>query len=579
MRGFAARFRGLSVAELVAVSCWVLAAGALLVRLPFGVSHRDEAFYSAMPYSFLIGNQPYLDELAIHQNAGLLLVPFFRVYLGLTGSADGIILFNRGLYFLCLGLASVAAYRFVRRVAGFGTACWSAAVLLGFGYCNLLALSYNTQGAFGLLCGTLWVASGLLDRKPGPPLFIASLFFLLAVFSYPGLVIAVLPYGVMVLAWLCFKRARQACISGLLGLAAGALVAAVTLGTLACWIGPAKLERLKAFHEAYGYGNVSGLGKLDFYHSAAWNWRYFWLAFAAVFVLTPLACRLLDRGLWLVALTAATACALCYRWCLSAPTLFPTPATPFFTAIPLLAPACVAFNRQWRHGGSLLLLIWAPSVLSMLAVSYTSSNGLSAASLGSLGALLAGIATLGALLEARGRAKPHARRGYALVFALFSATCALLEIHSLYAYAYDDTSVDLKALDTRVSAGPMRGTRTTRGNAEMLVAVDRDLKNLAAGARSLTVFDGFAEGYMSTRLKPRTWCQWIFWGTSLAYRQKLMQETFGRPEQLPDLVLKIRQEPVSRSLWQKYERGRYHLVIDRKQYGYQIFQRNGSSAR
>ena len=110
----------------------------------------------------------------------------------------------------------------------------------------------------------------------------------------------------------------------------------------------------------------------------------------------------------------------------------------------------------------------------------------------------------------------------------------------------------------------------------MLVAVDRDLKDLAVSARSLTVFDGFAEGYMSTRLKPRTWCQWIYWTGSAAFRRKLMEDTFGSPEKLPDLVLKIHQEGASRSLWKKYERNRYHLVIDRAQHGYQIFRKNDS---
>ena len=568
----AASLRRLSIAERVALLAWLLTAAALLVRLPFGVSHRDEAFYSAMPYSFLIGNQPYVDELAIHQNAGLLLMPFFRLYLALTGSADGLILFNRVLYFLCLGLTSFAAYRFVRRIADFGTACWSATVLLGFGYFNLLALSYNTQGAFGFLCGTLWVANAMLDRTPGPRLFVASLFFLLAVFSYPGLVIAVLPYGVIVLAWLYFKRGRRACVNGLLGLAAGALVALLVLLGLAFWIGRANFERLKEFQQALGYGAGSALAKLDFYHSEAWNWRYHWLAFAAVFVLTPLACRLLDRGLWRVALATVVACALCYRWCFSISG--PTTAMLFFLSIPVLAPCSVAFNRGFRQGSLLLLLIWLPSVFSMLAVTYTSSNGLSAMSLGSLGALLAGVASLGALLEARALAQPQARHGFALVAAAFSASCVLLELHSLYAGAYDDTSSVLRELDTRVSSGPMRGTYTTRANAEMLVAVDRDLKDLALSARSLTVFDGFAEGYMSTRLSPRTWCQWIYWTGTGASRRKLMEGTFGSPEKLPDLVLKIHQEQVSRSLWKKYERNRYHLVIDRPQHGYQIFRKN-----
>jgi len=83
-------------AQVAAGLVWAIAALSLLHRLPYGVSHRDEAFYGAMPYSFLLGNRPYVDELARHQNAGILVLPFFRLYRAIVGSADGIILFNRG---------------------------------------------------------------------------------------------------------------------------------------------------------------------------------------------------------------------------------------------------------------------------------------------------------------------------------------------------------------------------------------------------------------------------------------------------------------------------------------------------
>jgi hypothetical protein len=58
-----------------------------------------------------------------------------------------------------------------------------------------------------------------------------------------------------------------------------------------------------------------------------------------------------------------------------------------------------------------------------------------------------------------------------------------------------------------------------------------------------------------------------------------MTETLGDPAQLPDLVLKMRVEKASKRLWAKYERGRYHQVIERKELGYEIPQRNGLEAQ
>ncbi len=168
---------------------------------------------------------------------------------------------------------------------------------------------------------------------------------------------------------------------------AGLAAALLLLVPFAYWLAGARYERLRDFQLGLGYGTVSGLRKLDFYHSTAWPWRWSLLAYSAVFVLLPLACYWFRRALWLPALAGALACVACYRWSWS-PQL-PTLATLFFTAIPVLAPVCVALNRSWPHRRLLLLLVWAPSVLSMLAVTYSSGNGWFATSLGALGALVA----------------------------------------------------------------------------------------------------------------------------------------------------------------------------------------------
>ena len=571
------KIRQLSATEVIGALAWLAALGVLRYRIPFGVSHRDEAFYSAMPYSFLIGNQPYFDERAIHQNAGILLMPLYRLYLAIAGSADGIILFNRYLYLVYVGVASLLVCRLVTRIANFSSACWAAALVVTFGYFNLFALSYNSQGALGFLCGVLVSAHALLGPRPGRGLFVANLFFLSAVFSYPGLIVVLLPYNSSVLGWLYWKTSRPTWINGLFGLGAGLAVALAVLVPFALWLSGARYERLSGLQVALGYATASGLSKLDFYHSAAWTWRWALLAYSALFVFLPLACCWLKRGLWLVAPVAALACVACYRVGPN-PTVV-TPATLFYMAIPVLAPVCVALNRAWPYGRFLLVLIWTPSVLSMLAVTYTSSNGWLATLLGALGALAAGIAAFGALLEARTRENPGQRIAYQCVLIGFAGACLGIETDSMFAYIYDDTHPQFEGHDTRVRSGPMRGAIATKSEAELCEAVDRDLKSLAGSAQSLTIFDGFATGYMSTRLRPRTWTQWIYWGIPGPYQKQLMRETFGDPAQLPDLVLKIRVEKGSRRAWPKYERGRYHKLIDRKELGYEIWQRNGTGAK
>ncbi|HEY3664757.1 MAG TPA: hypothetical protein VGL19_02110 [Polyangiaceae bacterium] len=563
------RFSEVSNADLAAAAAWLIAAIALYHRLPYGVSHGDEAFYNAMPYSFAIGNRPYFDELAIHQNAGVLLVPFYRIYLAIAGSADGIILFNRYLYFVLAGFSSWLTYRVVKRVERGSTGCWAAALVLTFSYFNIFSLSYNTQGAFCFLCGTLCAASALLDARPGRMLFVASLFLVSGVFSYPGLVVVFVPYTGLVLAWLLRKAPASARQSGLRGLGAGAVLALAVAVPLVIGIGKDNFRRLIAFQQSLGYLTQSALHRFDFYHSGAWAWRWSLLVFAAFFAAWPYLYSLPKRHVWLLALASIAALWGCYRQCLTTPSA--SGAMLFLLALPILTPVCIALNRDWRHGPFVLQLIWAPSVLSMMATTYTSSNGYAATSLGALGVLVSGAASFGAYLEALAEKNAGQRWGYEVGLAAFLATCLAIQVDSLYGGAYDVDSV-LANLTTRVHAGPFRGTITDHNEAVFAEAIDRDLKQIATDSGTLLVFDNFPTGYLSTRLRPRTWCTWIDWMVDPAYLREAMAENFGRPEQLPDFLLEVHMSDIARSFWAPYAQD-YRVIVDRSDLDYRILRR------
>ncbi|HYQ00756.1 MAG TPA: hypothetical protein VER96_18905 [Polyangiaceae bacterium] len=571
------RIRQLSGTETVSLLSWLGALGTLRYRIPYGVCHTDEAFYSALPYSFLIGNRPYLDERTVHQNAGILLVPLYRLYLAIAGSSDGIILFNRYLYLTYVAVASLLTWRLVRRIANFSSGCWAAALLVCFGYFNLFTLGYNMMGALGFICGVLLSAHALLGARPGRELFVANLFFLSAIFSYPALFIVLLPYNLAVVAWLYWKCPSATMKSGLFGLGSALLAALAIFVPFAFWFAGPRYERVHGLQVGQGYGLLSGLSRLDFYHSPAWGWRPALLAFSALFVLVPLACRWLQRGVWLVAPLSALSCLACYRLGFDLGAI--TKAMFFFMAIPVLAPVCVALNREWPHGRFLLVLVWAPSVLSMLVSTYSSGNGWFAALLGALGAVISGVAAFGALLEARAASNVKAGQAYQFVLIAFAGACLALEVHSMFAYVYSQTITPFASHDTRVKSGPMRGTIGTSAHAEFAETIHRDLKDAAEHGQTLTIFDSFPSGYLSTKLRPKTWSLWIIWGIPVPLRKQLMAETFGDPAQLPELVLKIGIEPESKPLWPKYERGHYHKLLERKEFGYVIMQRNDLRAK
>jgi hypothetical protein len=55
-----------------------------------------------------------------------------------------------------------------------------------------------------------------------------------------------------------------------------------------------------------------------------------------------------------------------------------------------------------------------------------------------------------------------------------------------------------------------------------------------------------------------------------AYCRQIMQETFGPPKALPDLVVKVHYATAKR-YWPKFERKRYDLVVARPELDYAIY--------
>jgi hypothetical protein len=560
----ASRLGPLGFRRLLIGTLWAATLVLLLYRVRFGVSNRDEAFYSAMPYSFLLGCRPYVDELALHQNAAILMVPFFRLYLAINGSSDGIVVFNRYLYVVYLGVCSLLTYRYVQPRWGRALACAASLLVLVFSYCNLFALSYNTLGAFGFFCGVLLSANAVETARPGLRLFAASALFLSAMFAYPGLAPAVLAYALVVVIWLYRNATRPIFRQALLGLGAGVMLCLSVVVPLAMWIGRAGFDRLLAFSQSMGYaqGAFSNLGQW----ADVVPWRWPLLGFAVVFVVWPALTAWVPRLTWLVALLGVGCCGWFYA--LSFPLVAPTPATLCLSALPLLAPACVVLNRAWRGGRTLLVLVWLPGALAMLCSVATSANRYQAASLGSLAVELAGIVAFAKLCESISERakKPALIAQWSLLVTLF-----VIQTHSLFVRVYSDTW-SFAENTTRVRRGPLRGALTTAYEAKLLAALHRDLKSVESPGQTLTVFDNFATGYLSTRLKPRTFTHWIVWVMRSDYSKAIMRETFGSPEKLPDVVLKIGYKS-ARRYWPAYERNHYQVVVDRPEYGYTILKK------
>lgn len=548
---------------VVGVGAWIVSVVALVIRLPFGAGTTDEAFYSAMSYGFVLGNKPYQDELALHQNAALLTVPFFRVYTWLLGS-EGILLFNRWLYFAYIALCSLTTFRLVRKLTNTTTAAWAAAVVVPFSYFNLFTLSYNTLGALGVFMGVLLGTHALLEQ-PVRHLVGASLFFTIATFAYPTFGVIAVLHSVLVLVRL---RQRATAKDFKRSLIAAAICAIVALLLAAAFLAAVTLDHVRAaleFSRAMGYGTKTLAVGSDWSKSEVWAERPHLVQYALLLLVFPVVLKRYPRATLPLVLLVPSLWFSIYFRSEHAPAM--TLAAMFLIMFPVLTPVCVALTPSFQHRRLVLEQLWLPGVVSMFVVTFTSANGALAASLGALPSLVAGMVALSALVSTVTRS-PSSRHATWL-FASFSAAVLGAQIHTLFNGVYD-FDAQLSHQTARVHRGPYRGALTTPANAVLFETLDADLKSLEDPAKTLAAFDDFGVAYLSTRMRPRTFTHWVVWVFEPNYGRKICQETYGEVAKRPDFV--VLYHPRLNRKANRFLRflNKYEKVIERPELGYTI---------
>jgi hypothetical protein len=539
---------------------------ALVIRLPFGAGTTDEAFYSAMTYGFVLGNRPYQDELAFHQNAAMLTVPFFRAYTRLFGT-EGILLFNRWLYFAYITLCSASTFRLVRKLTNATTGAWAAAVVMSFSYFNLFTLSYNTLGALGVFMGVLLATHALLEN-PVPHLVGAAFFYVSATFAYPTFGAIALLHPAFVIIRLRKRVTTSEFRRSLVATAVCTLIALLLAGGFFVSVTPDGIRRALEFSRAMGYGEKTLSTKVEWFHSEVWAQRPHLIQYALLLLAFPLALKRFARAALPLCILVPALWVLIYVRSKHAPAM--TMAAMFLLVSPLLAPVCLALAPRFPHRRLVIEQLWAPGVASLFIVAFTSANGGLSATLGVLPALIAGLVALSALVTSVSR--ESSKRSAAWLFASFSAAVLGTQIHTMFNGVYD-FDANIAQQTTRVHRGPYRGALTTATKAAQLEAIDADLKALEDPSKTLAVFDDFSVAYLSTRMRPRTFTHWVVWVFEPSYGGKITRDTYGEATDRPDFV--VLYQPRLKNKANRFLRylNRYEKVIDRPELGYSIERR------
>lgn len=116
----------------------------LLYKIPYGFVSTDEAFFLTIPHRLVLGDSLIVNEWHPAQFSGLLLYPFFELFLMINGSFDGIIIFVRFLYVLMTFGVSVFIFARLRKYGAIRFVC--VAVFMLYSRANIMSINYNTMG-------------------------------------------------------------------------------------------------------------------------------------------------------------------------------------------------------------------------------------------------------------------------------------------------------------------------------------------------------------------------------------------------------------------------------------------------
>ena len=529
-------------AERRVLALTVLAVTALLayLRLFLAVDLTDEAFYNSLPWSFALGMRPYHEEANITQNAGILLCPFVKVYYWCVGSSEGLVLFNRHLFFGVLSLCAWTAFRAGRAAGGSGTGMLLAALVFGFSYFNIPALSYNTLGALLSFLGCWLMLPGILAPESQPmgagAALASCLCHMAAAFAYPSLAPASCA-GIVVTCWIAMKLG-----GGMRGaLFKACLVAIVLGGACACAFVVAFPPRIIAasiaYAQSYAYSSGQILGKIR----SLLLLQSVLLCIAGLILLPGIAAfaaAILARKpprRWLAFPLGLALILVFLRYldCFLA-RRSPTGSTQLISLLGLLCAPALAFAGGLPSRTRLAVVLLPTGFAAAALVSLGSTNGLASATIGLFSPALGFVLVL-ALMAGREDAAPdiHFRRvwwwqGLAAVLALCLSV-------SLFERSYRDAP--FAGGTPAAASGPYAGIFTQPGKIHCVAWLADTLREASRNHHGLFADEGLPFAYLLTNLRPRTFSTWVFWSKNEETNRQHATQVFGPGAERPDIIV------------------------------------------
>lgn len=472
--------------------------GCEIFRLCHGVDFTDEAYYNAVAYQFALGDQPFVDQFAVHQTAFVLVAPLIWLFHGCTGGTEGLVLFVR-LTFLGFSIVVGMILYWLLRECFPKSLAFLAGLLCVALVGQFVTFSYNSQGCLFLLIGLVLqfrvaeeTPSGCNYRR----MLLAGLACGLAVMSYPTLILPVLLSTVVTLAFRPLFRPRLAGIFAL-----GFCIAMIPLLALA-W--NAGWQHLVTFAQASSIaathaGQAGGWRKISRILHGIWGVCFSTqLVQAGTIFLAGLG-YLLRRS----AFRALVGAALLLSAIGLRVHLWESPFE-YLMRISIWGPLFYFLIRDGHAPArQFLWCVYVPSLAAALTTAWTSANGAMNAGIGAIPAALATLIMLGQ--SARDGLKAPAGFAQAASFIIPLAAPLMLLVYQMGFVYGEGKPTHLTAC---VQQGPYRGIWTTATKAELCSLLVRDVAKYAKGPGRVLFYDFFPAGYLFSSKRsasPTTW--------------------------------------------------------------------------
>ncbi len=501
-------------------------------RLFYGVDVLDEAYYIAIPYRFVLGDIPFIDEISIHQTSSILIFPIVKIFYIATGSMSGIILAMRLVYLLAAAGVSVLIYRSVKV---FTTLLFYNIMFISF-LCilyipfGIYTLSYNNIAILALTATMFLILSKLDSKNKFKKVYAAAGFFsAISILAYPPLIIFSSFYVLLFFFKkpILFKNKIIIYIIGLFIPLIFFLLFLIILGL------PEIIHNMSYVNNVPQGGGINKL--FPIFKGFFKNFPISYFTVPYLLISAVLYRFLKKRILTLVIIP---------------PIFFPlfggVIATPFgvifFTIFyGLLLPYLMLFtDKSDPLPGKILWYLWIPSFFAGFITAYSSANGFANFSIGFFPAT---IATTLLLIHLLSSIKLKNILSFEYVIVLIAIIPLIIFSIYNYNFVYGEGKIN-ENLKYHVKSGPYYGLVTTSEKQSFLINIQETIQNnIKTNETKIFIFNFFPAGYLFTSSRSASNLVWLspkgWYGSPRSSVLKYLKD----PVHSPSLVIRTKKVP------------------------------------